>query len=79
MAVRSTRLVCDPSFGTWTEGPGANETLPINCIDWYEAYAFCIWDGGFLPSEAEWEAAAGGGPSSARILGAPPLPPAISI
>ncbi len=46
---------------TWTDGPAGNENLPINCVNWFEAYAFCIWDGGFLPSEAEWEYAAYGG------------------
>jgi formylglycine-generating enzyme required for sulfatase activity len=40
---------------TWTTVAGSQENLPINCVDWYEAYAFCIWDGGFLPSEAEWQ------------------------
>jgi sulfatase modifying factor 1 len=46
---------------TWTPAAGDNENLPINCINWQEAYAFCIWDGGFLPSEAEWESAAADG------------------
>ncbi len=58
-------LACDPmpppNDETWTNTPGNQENLPINCVNWYEAYAFCIWDGGFLPSEAEWEYAAAGG------------------
>ena len=48
-------------YGTWTNEPGKNELLPITCTTWYESYAFCIWDGGFLPTEAEWKYAAAGG------------------
>ena len=55
-----TTSVCTP-YDTWTNVVGSQENLPINCVNWYEAYAFCIWDGGFLPSEAEWEYAAAGG------------------
>lgn len=33
----------------------ARESHPINCVSWPVAMAFCIWDGGRLPTEAEYE------------------------
>ena len=59
VAPTSSNLSCDPN-ATWTDSPGSLDNLPINCVNWWESYAFCIWDGGFLPSEAEWEYAGGG-------------------
>jgi formylglycine-generating enzyme required for sulfatase activity len=60
---------------TWTEIAGANEKLPITEETWFEAYAFCIWDGGFLPSEAEWNNAASGGTDQRAYPWSPAYPP----
>ena len=61
IAPTNANLACDATYATWTMSAGSNENLPINCVNWWESFAFCIWDGGFLPSEAEWEYAAAGG------------------
>ena len=54
-------LVSSCGTSTYTPQPSQNDNLPVSCVSWTEAYAFCIWDGGFLPSDAEWGYAAAGG------------------
>ncbi len=35
--------------------------MPIDCVNGWEAYAFCNWRGAFLPSETAWEYAVAAG------------------
>ncbi|WP_437502151.1 formylglycine-generating enzyme family protein [Sorangium sp. So ce1099] len=60
-AMLKEALHCDATYQTWTEEAGEHEHLPMNCLSWYVAFAFCAWDGGRLPTEAEWNYAAAGG------------------
>lgn len=48
VAPTDENLACDATFATWTASAGDNENRPINCVNWWEAYAFCVWDAGWL-------------------------------
>ncbi len=39
----------------------ALERKPLNCVPWHVLFAFCVWDGGRLPTDAEFGFASLGG------------------
>jgi sulfatase modifying factor 1 len=41
--------------------PNSSSRIPLNCVTWPEAAAFCAWDEARLPTYAEWYHAAAGG------------------
>ncbi len=79
-AVLRVGLACNPTQQTWTDEPGVNDLRPINCVSWFEAFAFCVWDEGRLPTEAEWQyAAVGGGQGRQFAWGNTGLMPSFAV
>lgn len=65
-AARVARVVDDPVEATpsrpgciYTASPGPDDERPVNCLSWQRAVAYCTKVGKRLPSEAEYEYAAG--------------------
>jgi len=51
LAARPCRYAAAPN--DLTDAAGANEDKAALLCHWYEAFAFCAWDGGRLPTETE--------------------------
>ncbi len=62
-------VVVGPTTADYAPVPDGG-TLPASYVTWYDARAFCLWMGGDLPTEAQWEFAAKGAES--RVYPWPP-------
>ena len=63
---RNALLACPAGAGqkvvaALEDQSGRSDNLPMTCLNWYEAYLFCMSDNARLPTESEWNYAAAGG------------------
>lgn len=63
VTVAQFRRFCDATGRSMPSAPtyGWRDSHPIVNVSWEDAKAYCLWAGGRLPYEAEWEYAARGG------------------
>ncbi len=60
---------------TWKDpGYPQEDSFPVVCVSWQDAARYCSWVGGRLPTEAEWELAAGNGAKHTRYSWGNDLP-----
>jgi formylglycine-generating enzyme len=50
-----------PSCDTDAAAPAGDALLPVTCVDWCDAWAYCTYQGGQLCDEQSWQQACGSG------------------